>query len=71
MTASDLHRTTDAYVWADEFCRIVGERIPAIAGEREWMMAWFANAIMVGYDHGVRAGIERGKEEALGPPVHA
>jgi hypothetical protein len=51
-----LHDTTDARVWAEEFCRIVGEKIPAIKAEREWVEGWFANAIMAGYDRARNAG---------------
>lgn len=41
----DLHVTMDADVWAKEFVRING-------GDVDLMRAWFANAIMAGYDHG-------------------
>lgn len=47
-TATNLHATTDARVWAAEFYRIVGEKIPAIREEEEWIFGWFANAIEVG-----------------------
>lgn len=46
----DLHSTMDAEVWSGEFCRIVGEKIPALRDEQDWMLGWFANAIMAGYD---------------------
>jgi hypothetical protein len=52
--AVKLHETTDARVWAEEFCRVVGERIPALKGKQDWITSWFANAIMVGYDAGRR-----------------
>jgi hypothetical protein len=43
-----LLKTTDAEVWAEEFCYHVGEKIPAIKAERECVFAWFANAITAG-----------------------
>jgi hypothetical protein len=49
-----LLETTDAKVWAEEFCRVFGERIPALRGKQDWVHGWFANAIMVGYDAGKR-----------------
>ncbi len=49
-----LLSTFDAREWAKEFCRIVGKKIPAIRSNEDWMMGWFANAIMTGYDHGRR-----------------
>lgn len=58
-----LLATTDAMVWAQEFCRIFdgwqvwfdgpGDR-PQIVDEG-LMVGWFANAIMVGYDSGRKA----------------
>ena len=44
----NLHGTTDASVWAKEFCRIaktLGHDL-----DEGWMISWFANAIMTGYD---------------------
>jgi hypothetical protein len=49
-----LYKTTDARVWAEEFCRVFGEKIPAIKDEQDWVHGWFANAIMLGYDAGKR-----------------
>lgn len=49
-----LNETTDATVWAAEFCRIVGERLPVLKGKQDWVRGWFANAIMAGYDAGKR-----------------
>jgi hypothetical protein len=43
-----LHDTMDAKVWADEFCRLNN------AADNGMMLAWFANAIMVGYDFAKR-----------------
>lgn len=55
--AIDLHKTTDAVAWAEEFCRTVGEKHPSIQNEdtEHWIMGWFANAIMTGHDHALRA----------------
>jgi hypothetical protein len=52
----DLLATMDAKVWADEFVRLFG-------GDHALMLAWFANAIMVGYDKG------RQKADAVELPV--
>ena len=49
----DLHKTTDALVWAQEFVRIMEENC-LLNVNVEIMTGWFANAIMVGYDWGVR-----------------
>jgi hypothetical protein len=45
--AVKLHQTMDASVWAYEFCK----RNPAV--DEGTALGWFANAIMVGFDHGV------------------
>jgi hypothetical protein len=37
-------QTMDAKVWADEFCKRNS------ASDHGTMLAWFANAIMIGYD---------------------
>jgi hypothetical protein len=59
---ADLLATMDAAVWAREFCRIAGELgvtqraeggLPQPIDEG-WMISWFANAIMKGYDEGGR-----------------
>ena len=42
-------QTFDGQTWAKEFIRHVHER-PEIATDEGTMIAWFANAIMVGYD---------------------
>ena len=53
----DLHKTTDAEVWAKEFCRIVGEKHPSIQNDdtEHWIFGWFANAIMCGHDAACKA----------------
>lgn len=53
-----LHDTMDAQVWATEFCRLNN------SADHGMMLAWFANAIMVGWDHAKRAA-------APVPPVPA
>jgi hypothetical protein len=65
--AVKLHETTDAHVWAEEFCRVFGERVPALKGKRDWVQGWFANAIMAGYDAGRRDAekeLDRLRDEA-------
>jgi hypothetical protein len=57
-----LHRkleTTDAMVWAQEWCKVARqiatrEQSWAALDDEGWMVGWFANAIMRGYDEGVR-----------------
>lgn len=44
-----LHQTTDAKVWAQEFIRIIKDD-PTMALDEGFMIGWFANAIMIGYD---------------------
>jgi hypothetical protein len=41
----DLLQTMDGVIWAREFCRITGFQ------DEDWARVWFANAIMVGWDH--------------------
>jgi hypothetical protein len=50
---------TDAQVWAREFVKIAREN-PKIPVDEGTMIGWFANAIMSGYDEGVR--YERGRD---------
>jgi hypothetical protein len=54
--------------WAEEWVRIARE-ITKANDDREvidegWMIGWFANAIMVGYDAGYKAGIAVPQQEA-------
>jgi hypothetical protein len=47
---TNLLQTMDAKVWADEFNKVLvskGEQ-PYDPG---WLIGWFANSIMCGYDH--------------------
>ena len=41
----------DAKDWAKEFCRIA--RIKGLDIDEGWMIGWFANALMRGFDEGV------------------
>jgi hypothetical protein len=52
-TNKELPFTIDARVWATEFVAIV-QQSPDIPTDLETMTTWFANAIMAGYDEGVR-----------------
>jgi DNA-binding NtrC family response regulator len=63
-----LRDCMDAVVWAREFCRIANslgvtqkedpdktsDTPTLLPIDESWMFAWFANAIMAGYDHGAR-----------------
>jgi hypothetical protein len=46
--AAKLHSTTDASIWAKEFCKLN----PQV--DEDLMLTWFANAIMTGYDEAQR-----------------
>lgn len=60
----DLLQTTDAAVWAKEFCRLVGRQVPEIRNHEMWMQTWFTNAIMCGEDHATGHVAPPLKEEA-------
>lgn len=47
-----LVSTMDGHVWAQEFMRLYLAGTFAEGVDVDLMRAWFANAIMVGYDHG-------------------
>lgn len=53
-TGIDLHGTTDAEVWASEFCRLHPEI------DKGLMIGWFANAIETGRTHGTHGSPTRG-----------
>ena len=40
----------DALIWVDEWLKTI-EKNPSIPTDEGTMLAWFANAIMAGYDH--------------------
>ena len=51
----------DARLWADEFYKLNRrENVAPIAHDIEWLEAWFANAIMAGFDEGQRRGEKAG-----------
>jgi len=50
-TASMLHQTNDAQVWAREFMKRVEQGCVIDEG---MMLGWFANALMCGWDHHAR-----------------
>jgi hypothetical protein len=52
MTKFDASNT-DAQVWAEEFISRIKDN-PEIATDEGTMIAWFANAIMAGYDEARR-----------------
>jgi hypothetical protein len=52
--AIKLHSTTDARVWADEFCNlfsIIMKDGELVEDSRGVMLGWFANAIETGRGH--------------------
>lgn len=51
-TGIKLHQTMDAVIWAKEFKRICDNN--GHYCDEEWMVTWFANAIMTGHDHAAR-----------------
>jgi len=63
-----LYATTDASVWAAEWCRIARE-IEASDDDRQvidegWMIGWFANAFTVAEDQAYERGHKDGLAEA-------
>mgnify|MGYP001583706507 CR=1 FL=1 len=54
MTEAEIYQSFDSRVWAKEFCDIF-ERNHGFRPDEEWMISWFANALMRGYDEGPRA----------------
>jgi hypothetical protein len=61
--------TIDALVWTNEFMKIRYEKLRKenfdIAADEGTMIAWFANAIMKGYDNGCRVGEKNGYAVAV------
>lgn len=45
-----MNMTMDANVWAEQFCTL----FPAFKDQQGWMLGWFANAIMTGYDEAIQ-----------------
>jgi hypothetical protein len=60
----ELVGNTDAQTWAQEFARIVRLN-PGIPTDEGTMIGWFANAIMSGYDEGVRTERKRGFDDRV------
>ena len=60
-TVKLLLSTTDAQVWAREWCRIARRLVKDHGAggiiDQEWMTGWFANAIETGRDAGARAAL--------------
>src|SRR5574341_733156 len=55
-TTSPLH-SFDAKVWADDFCAIaktLGHDL-----DKDWMLGWFANALMRGWDEHAKRNREK------------
>lgn len=52
-----LHATTDASVWATEWCRVAGANFGEHAIDEGWMIGWFANAIECGRNAGLKVGL--------------
>lgn len=46
---SNLSNITDARVWAEEF-NVAAVKLGYEPMDEGWLIAWFANAIMAGYD---------------------
>ena len=51
--AVNLTQAFDARVWAAEWLKTIADK-PEIPLDEGTMIAWFANAIMAGYDHAHR-----------------
>lgn len=64
MVDNDLIGETDAQVWATRWLEIIAEN-PSIPTDEGTMIGWFANAIMNGYDDGVRHEQKRDVVEKL------
>ena len=69
--APNLHDTTDASVWAHEFCKRFTSAFCEIEGKEgimigedyeATMLGWFANAIMAGVDSEARISADRIEE---------
>jgi hypothetical protein len=62
-TQMTLAGNTDAQVWATEFLKVIVDQSVTI--DEGLMLGWFANAIMSGYDEGVRAERKRGFDDCV------
>lgn len=68
MKEPNLHDTTDARIWAGEFCKMYPYAFCRIKGKEGFttsddfegiMIGWFANAIMAGVDSEARKQVTR------------
>jgi hypothetical protein len=50
-TTEKIPHTTDALIWARKFCEIYKKNHGT---EIDWMLGWFANSIMAGFDEACR-----------------
>lgn len=67
---SKLPRSFDARDWASEFVEIFAKLYPGVKIDEGWMLCWFANSLMAGYDEATsryrkRMGRMEKKVEAL------
>lgn len=60
----DLVGEIDATVWTKKWLETIAEH-PGIPTDEGSMIAWFANAIMSGYEAGRKFERERSKEELV------
>ena len=63
-----LHSTMDASIWAKEFMKVIRDpRDGALLCDidESFMLSWFANAIMVGWDHAMQSNWEKLNREKL------
>lgn len=63
-----LKECTDGTVWADEFNAVMQRKL-GIRLDRDWLVAWFANALMIGFDRGV-ATEQKLRQEQIKPILH-
>jgi hypothetical protein len=60
--------TIDAGAWADQWLKITANKPREAFNDRGWILGWFANAIMAGYDTAnfrmVQTAVERDKLRA-------
>ncbi len=63
MKESELLNTMDARIWAEEFNRVLVSKGKQ-PYDTEFLIGWFANAIMAGYDIGYRKAIAETKASA-------
>ena len=52
---TEAPQTADAHIWANEWLKAF-DQSPDIATDKSTMTTWFANAIMAGYELGIKQG---------------